>query len=385
MKKIYSPKKFYIKTFGCQANESDSSRLTSVLEILGMESAGSLEECDLFVINSCSVRQKSEDKVYGLAKKLNQLEGRPFVVLAGCMVGSVKGGRVLYPFKELDERTPWVDLYLSPSELLTLPDHLEAQNLIRNTDFADFKNSSGILVDSSKGYVNISYGCDNFCSYCVVPYARGKEISRSEEDILKEVKLLTKQGIDHITLCGQNVNSWGLSTEEKRKVRIGDDKKLPFTELVRRVHNLAGIEKLSFLSSNPFDFTNDLVEILKLPKIDNYLHVAVQSGNNDVLKKMNRRHTVEEFYELIEKIKKVKPNVELGTDIIVGFPSETREQFMDTVALFNRVKFNVAFIAMYSPRKGTLSEKMYDDDVSLSEKKWRHKYLTRVWKENKQK
>jgi len=193
--------------------------------------------------------------------------------------------------------------------------------------------------------------------------------------VLKNVKYLLSKGVTKITLCGQNVNSWGLSPEQKRKTRIGDDTKLPFASLLREVHDLAGIEQLSFISSNPFDFTQNLVDVLKLPKIDNYLHIAVQSGNNDVLARMNRRHTIKEFYDLIDRIKKVKPEVRLGTD-------ETRAQFMDSVTLFQKVQFKVAFIAMYSQRKGTAAARLYEDDISLQEKKWRHAYLTKVWKDS---
>ena len=184
-------------------------------------------------------------------------------------------------------------------------------------------------------------------------------------------------------LCGQNVNSWGLDMREKFEIRTGSVHKLPFAELLRKVHAIPEVQKIDFMSSNPFDFTTDMIDVLKLPKISNYLHIAIQSGNNDVLKKMNRRHTVEDFLSLIEKIKKVRPDIELGTDVIVGFPSETRDQFMDTVKLFQTVKFNVAFISMYSPRKGTPAEKFFKDDVDQAEKKWRHAHLTDVWKKSK--
>jgi len=380
MKSVRSPKKYYIETFGCQANEADSNRLCGILETVGLERSVCLEDADIFIVNSCSVRQKSEDKVYGLARKLKTLPKKPFVVLGGCMVGSVQGSRVLYPFEELKERTPWVDLYLNSDDLPTLPKHLVKEGFIDTYLPLDLSDRGYVPDDKSRGYVNISYGCDNFCTYCVVPYSRGPEISRTKEEILKNVKHLLDKGINEITLCGQNVNSWGLSLEQKRKIRIGDDTELPFADLLREVHGLAGIKLLSFISSNPFDFTQDLVDVLKLPKIDNYLHIAVQSGNNDVLARMNRHHTIEDFYDLIDRIKKAKPTVRLGTDIIVGFPGETRDQFMDTVRLFQKIQFKVAFISMYSERVGTAAQRMYKDDVSLQEKKWRHAYLTRVWK-----
>ena len=313
-----SSKTYYIETYGCQANESDSQKLSALLENLGFESAENYQNSDIFIINSCSVRQKSEDKVYGLARTLGKDDtgnstSKPFTILTGCMVGSVKGERQRYSFSELQKRTPWVDLYLSPEETLLLPNFLVGAGVLSREDALISKEAP---VISKKGYINISYGCDNFCSYCVVPYARGKEISRSQDEIFSEIEELLNKGITEITLLGQNVNSWGLSGDEKKKIRVGDESKLPFAQLLRDIHGIEQVSKISFLSSNPFDFSQDLVDTMGLPKIDNYLHIAVQSGNNDILTRMNRRHTVEEFIGLIDKIKKVKPNLELGTDII---------------------------------------------------------------------
>ncbi len=396
---IQKTPKYYIKTLGCQANVADSQTIAGVLEALGYEQATeavgdnenevllkTLPQTDLFIINTCSVRQKSEDKVYGLGKVLKIVKEKtgkkPFVVLAGCMVGSVTGERQRYEFEELQKRTPWADTYINPSQILNLPEILLEKGVLSEWAAKKFNPAkvSAVMEKGKRAFVNISFGCDNFCTFCVVPYARGKEVSRTEEEILKEITNLIKRGYIEITLCGQNVNSWGLNTADKMSIRTGSDQKLPFADLLRKVHAIEGIEKISFLSSNPFDFTNDLLDVLKLPKIDNYLHIAVQSGNNEVLKKMNRRHTIEDFYKLAEKIKTVKPEVELGTDIIVGFPGETEEQFEDTVELFKKIKFNVAFISIYSPRKGTPSEKFYKDDVPFAEKKRRHAKLTKVWR-----
>jgi len=380
----YKRKKYFIKTFGCQANIADSNNIAGVLESLGFQEAESIEDSDVFIINTCSVRQKSEDKVYGIAKKF---EGgrKPFVVLAGCMVGSALGDRKRFSFRELKDRTPWVDEYIGPAQALEIPKILIKNNLI--DDWAIKKlNPLSIkakLSDLKHAFVNISSGCDNFCTFCVVPYARGKEVSRSESEILDEINRFVDGGVSEITLCGQNVNSWGLSVMEKFEVRAGSDYRLPFADLLGKIHKIEKVEKISFISSNPFDFSNDLINVLKLPKISNYLHIAVQSGNNDILKKMHRRHTVEDFTDLLEKIRKARPDAEFGTDIIVGFSGETEEQFMDTVALFKKISFKVAYISMYSSRKGTVAERLYKDDVPLKEKKRRHKYLTGVWKENR--
>jgi len=193
---------------------------------------------------------------------------------------------------------------------------------------------------------------------------------------------LTKDGVTEFTLCGQNVNSWGLNYDEKFKIRAGSSEHVPFVDLLKKIHSIPEVKKIDFISSNPFDFTIDLVKTLGMPKISNYLHIAVQSGSNEILKKMNRRHTVKDFLSLISEIKKIRPDMELGTDIIVGFPGETEKQFMETVDLFKKIKFNVAFISKYSPRKGTFAYKNYPDDVPREEKSRRLSYLTKIWKDS---
>jgi len=352
---------------------------------LGFEATSDLEDSDLFVINTCSVRQKSEDKVYGLGKKLKRMQDKPFVVMAGCMVGSVTGKRQRFALAELKGRTPWVDAYINPKQIMEIPNILHTNGLIG--EWVEGKlavSRKDNLSEKNKiGYVNISFGCDNFCTYCVVPYAREKEISRSEKEVLAEVGDMINKGFKHIMLCGQNVNSWGLTMKEKFEVRTGSEHKLPFADLLRKVHDLEGLEKLSFMSSNPFDFTEDLIDAIQLPRIDEFLHLPVQSGNNDVLKSMNRRHTIEDYIVLIDRIREVKPEVVFGTDIVLGFPGETRDQFMDTVKLFEKIPFKVAFISMYSPRKGTPAAEKFEDDIPLHEKKWRHAHLTKVWKKNR--
>lgn len=390
----YQPKTYLIKTYGCQANIADSNKIASILEALGFEEAKKLKDADLFIVNTCSVRQKSDDKAYGLGKvikKLREETGKvPVCIMAGCVVGSGVGVRKRYELDYLVKKTPWVDLYISPSQINELPNILMPFLVEKGISLASgIKKLPADIEDidlktsGDSAYVNISYGCDNFCTFCVVPYARGKEISRTKEEILKEIGKLVKKGVKNVTLCGQNVNSWGLTPQEKSQIRIGGGQKLPFADLLRSIHDIAEIEKIEFISSNPFDFTQDLIDIFKLSKISNYLHIAVQSGNNDMLQSMNRNHTHEEFVDLINRLKIVRPNLEIGTDIIVGFPNETREQFMDTVSLFNKIDFAVAFISMYSPRKGTASFKNLSDNVPMIEKKWRHSYLNKVWRETK--
>lgn len=400
-------KNYYIKTFGCQANVADSNTMAGILEALGFEPyipavkeavthekefmLENLPRVDLLIVNTCSVRQKSEDKVYGIGKFIKQLkeEGRhlPYVVMSGCMVGSVTGDRNRFSFDELKKKTPWVDLYINPSQIWDLPNYLNKNGVLSDWALSQFDPEvAKPKTDGGKhAFVNVSYGCDNFCTFCVVPYSRGKEVSRSAEEIIKEIKHHMLRGIEEFTLCGQNVNSWGLTVSKKFKIRAGSAQKLPFAALLRTLCAEEGVRRLSFISSNPFDFTEDLIDAIKHPKISRQLHIAVQSGNNEILKKMNRRHTVEEFISLVGKILAARPDIELGTDAIVGFPGETREQFMDTVKLFEQIPFKIAYMSLYSSRKGTSAGKNLTDDVSLKEKKWRYSLLEKTWLKNRQK
>jgi tRNA-2-methylthio-N6-dimethylallyladenosine synthase len=384
----YQTQKYCITTFGCQANLADSNTMAGILESLGFEKVENLEESDLFIVNTCSVRQKSEDKAYGIGKIVKELNDNnqkvPFIVMAGCMVGSVTGERQRYAFEELKKRTPWVNEYINPHQIMNLPEILVKNKILGDWALAKFDASKvyGSQTDSKHVFINISTGCDNFCSFCVVPYSRGAEISRSREEIIREIQHYVLRGYTQFTLCGQNVNSWGLSMSDKFEIRSGSDQKLPFASLLREIHVIPEVEKIEFISSNPFDFTQDLIDVFKLPKISEYLHIAVQSGNNEILQKMNRRHTVEDFFKLMELLKKNKPTIRIGTDVIVGFPSETEEQFLDTIKLFKLVKFDNAYISIYSPRKGTPSAKFYLDDIPLEVKKERHARLTKVWKES---
>ena len=288
-------------------------------------------------------------------------------------------------------KMPWVDYYLNVNELASLPSYLlnsgfvdewtvkavnvshrtpGVKNVVWTPKFSDHEGAA---------YINISQGCDNFCTFCVVPYARGAEISRSQEEILREVKRAVGLGFSEIMLLGQNVNSWGLTPEKKLMSRkhLGI---IPFAALLRKVHDTEGVRKIKFITSNPFDFSADLVGALRMPKIDRYLHLPVQSGDNEILKKMGRRHTREDYLELVREIRETVPEIELGTDVIVGFPGENEKQFLNTVDLVRKVQFNVLFVAIYSPRPGTTSAKIYKDDVPLFEKRRRHAYLTQVWK-----
>lgn len=397
--KIKAPK-YFIQTFGCQMNHKDSQNMAGVLEAMGFVETKSIAKTNVVIINTCSVRQASEDKVYGFGIKYKDLEyykknkqnknigknkkNKPLTFITGCMVGSAKGKRQRFALKLLKQKMPWADYFLAPNEEHKLPKILYKKGLVDEwslQNLSDFEKNA--KRDKGKqAFINISYGCDNFCTFCVVPYARGKEKSRPKKEIIGEINHAVMRGYNNILLLGQNVNSWNLTPTKKLQTRkkIGSH---PFAKLLQEVHKINGVKQISFITSNPWDFTPELVKTLKLPKIERFLHLPVQSGSNKILKAMNRRHTIEEYLELVDEIKQQVPNMEFGTDIIVGFPGETDEDFNKTVELFKKVKFKVAFISIYSPRLGTPAQKYLKDDVSLKVKKQRHNILTKVYNENK--
>lgn len=325
-------------------NEAESERIAAALEKEGFQLAKKIEESDLVIINTCSVRQSAEDRVFGLIKNLSEQKEKPKIILTGCMVGSVTGNRRRFGLKELKRKLPQVDEFIEIEKLV-----------------GSFK---GIFPPSHKAsadkhaFVPIMKGCDNFCTYCVVPYSRGQEKSRLFDEIVEEVECLARKGYRHITLLGQNVNSY----------------KPSFVKLLCRLHQIKSIEKISFITSNPWDLTDDIIEAMKLPKIDRCLHLPVQSGDDKILQRMNRPYTVKQYMKLVEKIRRKIPDIKIGTDIIIGFPGETKKAFENTVKLCKKVGFEKAYIAKYSPRQGTAAYKM-KDSVLHQEKKRRWKIL----------
>jgi len=325
-------------------NEADSERISAVLEKKGYLLASRIELANLVIINSCSVRESAENRVFGLVNNMSKLKKLPHIILTGCMVGSAREERRRYSLRELKKKLPQVAEFKLIRELIDLK------------VFPKRKEKVSALIPIMKG-------CDNFCSYCVVPYGRGKEKSISSDEILCEIKRLVKDGCKEVVLLGQNVNSYGNDKTGKS-----------FANLLRKVHGVKGIEKISFLTSNPWDLSNEIIKVMKLSKIDRYLHLPVQSGDDKILKKMNRPYKVKDYLNLVKKIGKKIPDIKIGTDIIVGFPGETKKQFENTVKLCKEVGFDRAFVNRYSPRKGTAAFKL-KDDVSPSEKKRRWRVL----------
>ncbi len=260
-------KTYFIKTFGCYSNTADSGTMGGMLKVLGYEPlevpefktekehlSYVMKDADLLIINSCSVRQKSEDKVYGIGKVIKEVKEatghKPFIVLAGCIVGSVTGDRQRYDFATLKKKTPWADLYMNPTQIHELPLLLKKSGVLSEWAAVN-KVIEGAQDTATHAFINISQGCDNFCAFCVVPYARGREVSRSKEDILKDIARLLKKGVTEITLCAQNVNSWGLSVKEKFQIRTGSNQKLPFAALLREIHDIPEIKKINLSKNYP--------------------------------------------------------------------------------------------------------------------------------------
>ncbi|MDP3899657.1 MAG: MiaB/RimO family radical SAM methylthiotransferase [bacterium] len=376
--------KYFIKTFGCQANVADSERVASFYEARGFTPAVDIDDADTVIINTCVVRQKAEDKVYSLVHDLaekKKVNKNLKIIITGCLVGTANReptGRVK---KYLRDRLPGVDEFLPIEEVGF--DH------------------QPLRQDKTKALVPISNGCNNLCTFCVVPYSRGREVSRPFADIIHEVEHLSQQGYKEITLLGQNVNSYGADilqplVAEGKKTGKEFAYELPggktvvpvmvkhlgrvriptlFPYLLEEAAKTKGLEKINFISSNPWDFSDELIEVIsKYDNINREIHLPVQSGDNKVLKNMNRWYTREEYLDLIQKIRAKVPTAEFTTDIIVGFPGESEEQFKQTVDLCRQVKFNIAYISGYSPRPGTRGEQLADA-IPWAEKKRRFHLL----------
>lgn len=370
--------KYFIHTFGCQQNEADSERIASFYESRGLLPARNIHVADVIVLNTCVVRERAEEKVFGLVRNIRSgLKGnkKARIVVTGCLIGAasrVPGGKMM---KKLRMRLPDVEF---------LP--LEEVGFEHVPKRAHRQSAS----------IPISNGCNNYCAYCIVPFSRGKERSRSFEEILNEAQEAVRQGAEEIFLLGQNVNSYGadflmekLKTGEKYLLPGGtlvepvmvkhlNRHRIPtlFPYLLEAVANIPGVKKIMFMSSNPWDFSDQLIEVIaQHTNIDRLIHLPVQAGSDAVLKRMNRWYTRDEYLALIARIREKIPEVKFTTDIIVGFPGETEADFEATKAVVQAVKFEKAYIAWYSPRPGTQGMRELLDDVPFLEKKRRHREL----------
>ena len=384
-------KSYYIQTLGCQMNYSDSERVDSVLLEMGMKKIEDMNKADLILFNTCSVRQKAEDRVLGHMreiKKMRKLKPNLLVGITGCMVRKTSTKKEKEPDK-LVKRVTQLDFVFRIEDLNKLPsiiNKLWKRPKASKSEEANLKNYFEINPKYSnkfQAFVPIGQGCDNFCTYCIVPYSRLREQSRPIEDIYKECEKLVKNGCIEITLLGQNVNSYGISNYDK-KTELFKDIKNPFVALLEKIDSLKkyGLKRLRFTSNHPKDLSDELIDAMaRLETLMPYLHLPVQSGNNEILKRMNRHYTRQWYKDLIDKLRTKIPGISISTDIIVGFCGETEEQFMDTYNLFKEIKWDMAFLAQYSERKGTFATANLKDDVSSEDKKDRWTRLNKLLKE----
>ena len=355
LKPIAKGKKYYIRTYGCQANVRDEETMRAMLEDVGYSFSEDVDNVDVIIINTCAVRENAEDKVYGEIgnlKRLRKKNKKLILAICGCMVEQPE------ILKRLMDTFPEVNLFFGTHEIAQLLD-LIYEAYITDERIVSIESKQGEVVEfipdcrnnHYKAYVNIIYGCNKFCTYCIVPYTRGKERSRHFQNILDECQKLIDSGYQEITLLGQNVNAYGKDLDE------GKD----FADLLEAVAKL-GIPRLRFTTSHPWDFSSKMIDIIaKYPNIMKFIHLPVQSGNDEILRKMGRRYTREQYLNLVKEMREKIPGLSLSTDIIVGFPNETEEQFQDTCSLVDIVQYEAAFTFIYSPRKGTPAARMVDN------------------------
>ncbi|MDB2492126.1 tRNA (N6-isopentenyl adenosine(37)-C2)-methylthiotransferase MiaB [Gammaproteobacteria bacterium] len=362
-------KKLYIKTYGCQMNEYDSDKTVDILkEKKGVELTSNAKEADIILLNTCSIRDKAESKVYSELGRLNKLkEKNPNLKIGvgGC-VATQEGINI-------KKRAPYVDLIYGPQTLHRVSDLLDidTQKGIKAIDITfpieeKFDSLPNPTSGGPSSFVAIMEGCSKYCSFCVVPYTRGDEVSRKPEQIFYEVARLAEQGVSEITFIGQNVNSYKMPYKD-RILRLSD--------LIEIVSHIDGVERIRYTTSHPLDMTDDLIEVYQyVPQLVSQLHLPVQSGSNRILEKMKRNYTIDIFLDAVEKIKSFRPDLRVSSDFIVGFPGETADDFQKTLDLVNEVKFDSSFSFIYSKRPGTPASKL-EDNTSADEKKERLKTL----------
>ena len=354
--------KYHILTMGCQLNENDSEKLCGMLEEMGYTRTDNFQDADLNLFNTCCVRENAEDKLFGKLGELKRVkeEKGTIIAIGGCMM------QEKHITDKIKESYPFVDILFGTHTLYRFPEDLY-KALMEKKKQEDILDIDGeiyeglpIKRDSNiKASVTIMNGCNNFCTYCIVPYVRGRERSREPREIIKEVEELAKQGYKEITLLGQNVNSYLRVEKEKGKPFEEYDGVHSFATLLKAINKIEGIERIRFVSPHPKDFTDDVIEaIANCDKVCKLVHLPLQSGNTKVLKEMNRRYTKEQYLHLVEKMKAKIPNLTLSTDIIVGFPGETEEEFEDTLDVVKKVRFEQVYMFIYSRRVGTPGDKM---------------------------
>ena len=348
-------KTYHITTIGCQMNEHDSETIAGMLEERGYEAAAERDEADVVIFNTCSVRENADKRFFGTLGQLKKIKERNpefTVCVCGCMM------QQQHIIDSIKSKYPWVDVIFGTHNIHQFPELLE--NLIQEKKKQiNVWEEHGEIVEGlpckrlykHKAFINIMYGCNNFCTYCIVPYTRGRERSRKPEDIVREVRTLVADGVREVTLLGQNVNSYR------------GDENTDFADLIYMLNEIEGLERIRFMTSHPKDLSDKLIQAyVDCEKLCNYIHLPVQCGSSRVLKEMNRKYSREDYLELIRKLRTAVPDITISTDIIVGFPGETEEEFQETLSQVAEVEYDSAFTFLYSIRKGTPAEK-YEDQI----------------------
>lgn len=354
-------KKFHITTFGCQMNEHDSETLAGMLLEKGYTQAKERKDANIVIFNTCSIRENADKRFFGTLgqlKKKKMAEKENFTVcVCGCMM------QQQHIIDTIKAKYPWVDVIFGTHNLHELPVLLDNLYKEKHKQLSVWEDGGEIVeglpserLFKHKAFVNIMYGCNNFCTYCIVPYTRGRERSRKPEDIIREIKALAADGVKEVTLLGQNVNSY-------KGVSEADGMQKDFADLIYMINDIEGIERIRFMTSHPKDLSDKLIQAYRdCKKLCHYFHLPVQAGSSKVLKEMNRRYTRENYLELVRKLREVDPDIAISTDIIVGFPGETEEEFEETLTLCEEVRYDSAFTFLYSIRKGTPAAK-YENQI----------------------
>jgi len=362
---------YSVKTYGCQMNEHDSENIKAILESMSFTELDDYEKADLVILNTCAIRENAHNKVFGLLGRLKHLkEERPSLMVGfcGCMAQEES------VINEISEKYKWIDIVFGTHNIHELPKVL-AKSIKEKVQDIEVYSIEGNVIEQMpvkraskyKAWVNIMYGCDKFCTYCIVPYTRGKQRSRKKEDILAEVNELIEKGYQEVTLLGQNVNAYG------KDLNVNYDMASLLEDVAK-----TGIKRIRFVTSHPWDFNDNMIDVIaKYDNIMPYIHLPLQSGSDSILKLMGRRYTKESYLKLFDALKAKIPNVSITTDIIVGFPNETEEDFKETLDVVNYCKYDLAYTFIFSPRVGTPAAKM-EDNVSLEEKEKRLQELNEL-------
>ena len=355
-------KKLFVKTYGCQMNQYDSDRLHEVMGEIGFENTQEMSQADVIVLNTCHIREKAAEKVYSDLGRIKQLRNKRLqngedttIVVAGC-VAQAEGREIL-------QRAPVVNIVIGPQSYHRLPDYIysaeQHKQRIVDTEFPTDVKFDHLPERSTKkltAFLTVQEGCDKFCTFCVVPYTRGGEYSRPAKEIISEAKDLAKQGTVEVTLLGQNVNAYHGAGKKKNGKQ---SRPVSLARLIKKLAKVEGLERIRYTTSHPNDMSQELIDAhANIDKLMPYLHLPFQSGSDKILKAMNRDHQIDKYEEIIERVRKARPDIALSTDIIVGFPGETDEDFEDTMDLVRRVKYAQAYSFTYSPRPGTTASEM---------------------------